>query len=152
MKTYPCSVVGWACRQTTLSATDPSITHTHTHTWSTQLLLQFVMGWLPMCKVEIMEDFRWLSSMLHNFHPLIWSEKTQHMLCYVWVSAKNWMTKKTRGMNAVNETHVWLSMPDKQPFLPLTHPSHTPDRSNFCYNLLWAGFPCAKWELWEDFC
>jgi hypothetical protein len=32
MKTYPCLMVGWACRQTTLSATDPSITHTHTHT------------------------------------------------------------------------------------------------------------------------
>jgi hypothetical protein len=31
MKTYPCLMVGWACRQTTLSATDPSITHTHTH-------------------------------------------------------------------------------------------------------------------------
>jgi hypothetical protein len=53
-------------------------------------------------------------------------------------------------MNVLNKTHVWLSMPDKQPFLPLTHHTHThththtPDQSNFCYNLLWAGFPCAS--------
>jgi hypothetical protein len=91
--------------------------------------------------------------MLHNFHPLIRLEKTQHMLCMS--VSQELDDKKTTGMNVLNKTHVWLSMPDKQPFLPLTHHTHThthtPDQSNSCYNLLWAGFPCmCKWEeeLW----
>jgi len=83
MKTYPCLMVGWACRQTTLSATDPSITHTHTPD-QPNFCLQYVMGCgFPCAKwEELWRPFCWLSSMFQNFHPLILLEKTQcHMLC-----------------------------------------------------------------------
>jgi hypothetical protein len=56
MKTYPCLMVGWACRQTTLSATDPSITHTHLIN-PTFVTICYMGSGFPMCKVGIMEDF-----------------------------------------------------------------------------------------------
>jgi hypothetical protein len=49
-----------------------------------------------------------------------------------------------------------VGMQTNNPFChwPITHThthTHTPDQSNFCYNLLWAGFPMCKWEeeLWR---
>jgi hypothetical protein len=60
---------------------------------------------------------------------------------------------KKLGTNVLHKTHVWVEHA-RQTTLSATDPSHThthtPDRSSFCYNLLWAGFPCAKWEeLWR---
>ncbi len=49
------------------------ITHTHTLLIDPTFCLQFIYGLASHVQVwRIMEDFCWWSSMLHNFHPLIW--------------------------------------------------------------------------------
>jgi hypothetical protein len=140
---------GWACQ--TNNPFCHWTHHTHTPDRSNQLFVTICyMGWLPMCKVGIMEDFCWLSFMLHNFHPLIWLQKTQKYVCiYVSVSAKYWMTKKQEGwMYWIQPMFGWACQTNN-PFChwPITHThthTHTHDQSNFCYNLLRTGFPCSN--------
>ncbi len=118
------------------------ITHTHTNTHTldqSNFCLQFIHGLASHVQVwRIMEDFCWWSSMLHNFHPLIWF--AENPLSSINLIVENPLS----SINLIVENHfhplIWLRKTHFHPLIWLRkihfHPLNWLRKTHF-HPLIW---------------